>query len=351
MWKNRGDEKDLAKARAYAAEQSGERPHHVFTYPTSERDPLGRAKKDVTATSLLGYSPVEVQSTVSVTRNKAPGMLDLFSVLIWARVHGLRKVVGRGEAPHASRGVPSGTTPSRLRGEAVPAQHGSHGLQAAPHRIRRDVRPSAGAVAGVSLLGTSPPGPVLLRRCRWIAKCKACGIATSRTSSADEARRAPHGDNVYVYAQPKGAPHLNVEGSYVIDCRQCHKPRRATEVRGRYSEKEVCSAKCTSSTGFTCECQCSGKNHGKLFDPGEAGFSSERVSQVESKRRSSAAAREANRAREAAESRARDEARRAADEPWFAFIRTRGVGGDDFSRIQSFGGYTAAREAFKRSQG
>jgi len=47
MWKNRGDAKDLAKARAYAAEQSSDRPHRVFTYPTSERDPLGRAKRDV----------------------------------------------------------------------------------------------------------------------------------------------------------------------------------------------------------------------------------------------------------------------------------------------------------------
>jgi hypothetical protein len=101
----------------------------------------------------------------------------------------------------------------------------------------------------VSLLGTSPPGPVLLRRCRWIAKCKACGIATSRTSSADEARRAPQGSNVYVYAQPKGAPHLNVEGAYVIDCRQCHQPRRANEVRGRYSAKDPGEAGFSSVTG------------------------------------------------------------------------------------------------------
>ena len=50
MWKNRGDEKDLAKAVAYAGEQSakegGDR-HHVFTYPTSERHPLERAREDV----------------------------------------------------------------------------------------------------------------------------------------------------------------------------------------------------------------------------------------------------------------------------------------------------------------
>lgn len=48
MWLNRGSEKDLATAILYAAQQSTpQQPHHVFTYPTSERDPLGRAKKDV----------------------------------------------------------------------------------------------------------------------------------------------------------------------------------------------------------------------------------------------------------------------------------------------------------------
>ena len=199
------------------------------------------------------------------------------------------------------------------------------------------------------LPGLAPPQPVILKRCRWIAKCKACGIATSRTSSADEARRASQGSNVYVYAQPKGAPHLNVEGSYVIDCRQCHKPRRAVEVQGRYSAKEVCSAKCTSSTGFTCECQCSGKNHGKLFDPGEASFSLEAVSSVEAKRRASAAKREAAQEREAAERRVRDEEGRRRVEAWTAFLRTRGTGSDDFARIESLGGYKAAREAFTRS--
>ena len=45
MWKNRGSDADLVKARSYASEQGP--GHHVFTYPTSERDPLGRAKKDV----------------------------------------------------------------------------------------------------------------------------------------------------------------------------------------------------------------------------------------------------------------------------------------------------------------
>lgn len=46
MWANSGSVEDLAKARAYA-----EKHHHgsgaAFEYPVSEKDPLGRAKKDI----------------------------------------------------------------------------------------------------------------------------------------------------------------------------------------------------------------------------------------------------------------------------------------------------------------
>lgn len=46
MWLNSGTEADVKKATDYATK---EKDHKVlvFTYPKSERDPLGRAKKDV----------------------------------------------------------------------------------------------------------------------------------------------------------------------------------------------------------------------------------------------------------------------------------------------------------------
>lgn len=51
--------------------------------------------------------------------------------------------------------------------------------------------------------------------------------------------------------------------------------------------------------------------------------------------------------REAAERRRKwDE----AQAPWFAYIRTFGKGDDDFTRIESLGGFKAAQEAFKRWQ-
>ena len=43
MWLRKGTSADVAKAEAHAKSEGW----RVFTYPTSEKDPLGRAKKDV----------------------------------------------------------------------------------------------------------------------------------------------------------------------------------------------------------------------------------------------------------------------------------------------------------------
>lgn len=43
MWKSDGDLEDFDKAQAFTESEG----YHVFTYDKSERDPLGRAKKDV----------------------------------------------------------------------------------------------------------------------------------------------------------------------------------------------------------------------------------------------------------------------------------------------------------------
>lgn len=40
VWLNRGNDEDLAKARQFAATEG----YTVFTFPTSERDPLTKAK-------------------------------------------------------------------------------------------------------------------------------------------------------------------------------------------------------------------------------------------------------------------------------------------------------------------
>ncbi len=43
MWTNKGTEQDVEKARVYAAKEG----YQVFVYPTSERDPLGRARREI----------------------------------------------------------------------------------------------------------------------------------------------------------------------------------------------------------------------------------------------------------------------------------------------------------------
>lgn len=43
MWKMRGSEDDIVRARAWAPTED----YTVFVYPTAERDPLGRAKREV----------------------------------------------------------------------------------------------------------------------------------------------------------------------------------------------------------------------------------------------------------------------------------------------------------------
>lgn len=50
------------------------------------------------------------------------------------------------------------------------------------------------------------------------------------------------------------------------------------------------------------------------------------------------------------EAAAREERYRAESAPWFAFLAANGHGGDNFLRIESLGGYKAARAAYERSR-
>jgi hypothetical protein len=56
--------------------------------------------------------------------------------------------------------------------------------------------------------------------------------------------------------------------------------------------------------------------------------------------------RQADRAKAARENAARQNQHEAAIAPWLAFLAANGCGMDTFSRIQSLGGYAAARAAF-----
>ncbi len=98
-----------------------------------------------------------------------------------------------------------------------------------------------------------------IKATRYIAKCR-CGCLTSALCLGQDMnlpkdskwRKAPAG----VYSLPAG---------HVIDCRACGKPAFAKAVRGTYSAKHLCNAKCLASKGSACECECGGKNHGASY--------------------------------------------------------------------------------------
>lgn len=51
-------------------------------------------------------------------------------------------------------------------------------------------------------------------------------------------------------------------GMIAMVCPGCGMARSAVAVRGKFSAKHECNAKCMGSRGTTCECSCAGKNHG-----------------------------------------------------------------------------------------
>lgn len=92
---------------------------------------------------------------------------------------------------------------------------------------------------------------------RYIAKCKACNVASSALLTGHPASPA-RGEVV-----PVGVVHYDyMTGGLCLVCRGCGKAKYAKAVRGVFSAKHVCSAKCMASTGTQCECSCAGKNHG-----------------------------------------------------------------------------------------
>jgi hypothetical protein len=94
---------------------------------------------------------------------------------------------------------------------------------------------------------------------RYIAKCS-CGVHTSTVASNVGRADADMGALFLDEAGESG-----VFNNLAIRCRACGKARKANLVRGKFSDKHECGARCMSSTGPACECSCGGKNHGASF--------------------------------------------------------------------------------------
>jgi len=110
----------------------------------------------------------------------------------------------------------------------------------------------------VNLLGVPPCRPAP-KHVRYIAKCKTCKVVTSGLSFGQDCNRSKSD------AQRAGAVYLSSRGEHTLDCRVCGAPRHAIAVRGTYSAKKLCGARCMASTGPSCECSCGGKNHGASY--------------------------------------------------------------------------------------
>lgn len=101
-----------------------------------------------------------------------------------------------------------------------------------------------------------------MKTTRYIAKCKACNCCTSAISVGQDCNRAKDDPR---REGPAPSVYSDARGFHVLDCRKCGQPRIAKAVRGVYSAKHQCSAKCMASTGFQCECSCAGRNHGASY--------------------------------------------------------------------------------------
>jgi hypothetical protein len=95
---------------------------------------------------------------------------------------------------------------------------------------------------------------------RYITR-KDCPCGAGRTSALCVGAPAQSKDGGPVF--------IGVAGCYLNDtcvaCKGCGINRRAEAVRGRFSAKHKCNAKCLASKGPTCECSCGGKNHGASY--------------------------------------------------------------------------------------
>lgn len=89
---------------------------------------------------------------------------------------------------------------------------------------------------------------------RFLGKCIACKRPISVLMTAEVRVGARQ------YAEGDAACHVYSNGLVYVSC--CGRERVLKRVRGVYSEKHKCDARCTHSKGPSCECSCGGKNHG-----------------------------------------------------------------------------------------
>lgn len=92
---------------------------------------------------------------------------------------------------------------------------------------------------------------------RFVGRCK-CGKGLSHL--ATEMVVTPNAAE-YMWAVGESVAHAYDNGACLIPC-DCGRRTRVYEVRGKFSAKHKCNAKCLASKSGVCECSCGGHNHG-----------------------------------------------------------------------------------------
>lgn len=94
-----------------------------------------------------------------------------------------------------------------------------------------------------------------MKTTRYITK-KACPCGAGKTS----ALATYHANGINLASD--SPVFIGKWGGVVMKCKGCGAERESSPVKGTFSAKHICSAKCLASTGFSCECSCGGRNHG-----------------------------------------------------------------------------------------
>jgi hypothetical protein len=89
---------------------------------------------------------------------------------------------------------------------------------------------------------------------RQIAKCVRCKKVRSRVVKWTNTRT--YRDDMIGCV----SNHTRYEGETAVDC--CERQLHFRNVKGVFNPAKKCGGKCLNASGPSCECSCSGKNHG-----------------------------------------------------------------------------------------
>jgi hypothetical protein len=93
----------------------------------------------------------------------------------------------------------------------------------------------------------------------YLGRCRQCDYALF--ADGDKITDAGGWYDVTAGAAPKRVGNYGVYGR----CKDNHKVFRLEPIKGKFSEKHECDARCLNAKGHNCTCSCGGINHGRGY--------------------------------------------------------------------------------------